>query len=93
MPDDWKIGVITPMPKGRASLSPGDWRPVSVLAMPNKSIERVVYKQLVDYFENNNLLLINQHGFRKGLSTSTAIMDFVQVLYQEYISCTYVDYK
>ena len=79
-------------------LSPRDWRPVSVLPMPSKIIERVVYKQLVDYFENNNLLLRNQHGFRKGLSTSTAIMDFVQVLYQEFdqrhtTSCIYVDYK
>ena len=43
-PDDWKIDTITPLPKGtNVSLHPCDWRPVSVLPLPSKIIERVVY--------------------------------------------------
>ena len=82
MPAEWKIGVITPLPKGRTSLNSGDWRLVSVLPLSSKVIERVIYKQFVIYFENNLLLLSNQHGFHKGLSTSTAVLDYVDYLYQ-----------
>ena len=97
--DLWKVGTITPLPKGsNISLNPGDWRPVSVLPLPSKILERIVYNQLIYYFESHGLLFGNQHGFRKGKSTSTAIMEFVQFLYEKYdkridSSCVYVDYS
>ena len=78
-PNDWKLGTITPLPKGsNISLDPGDWRPVSVLPMPSKVLERIVYDQLIYYFESYGLLFSNQHGFRKCKSTTTAIMEFIQ---------------
>ena len=46
MPDLWKVGTITPLPKGKISTKPGDWRPVSVLPYPSKLIERVVNQQI-----------------------------------------------
>ena len=83
----WKLGTITPMPKGKISMKPGDWRPVSVLPYPSKIIEKVVNYQLVYHFECKGYLFPNQHGFRKGLSTSTAIFDYVQFLYDSYDKC------
>ena len=45
-PDDWKTGTITQIPKlSSVSTDPGDWRPVSVLPLPNKILERIVYNQ------------------------------------------------
>ena len=98
MPDKWKVGIITPLPKSKVSVDPGDWRPVSVLPLPSKIIERAVYMQLVRHFEENGLLFPNQHGFRKELSTSTAIFEYVQFLYNSHDSqeCTnsiFVDYS
>ena len=98
MPDKWKIGIITLMPKGRISLNPGNRRPVSVPPMPSKVMEKVIYRQLVNFFENNALSYVYQHGFRRGLSTSTAVMEYVQYLYQAFdrrqtTSSIYVDYK
>ena len=89
---------ITPMPKGRPTTNPGDWRPVSVLPYPSKLIERVVNYQLVYHFECHNYLFCNQHGFRKGHSTSTAIFDYVQFLYDSYdssmsSSSIFIDYS
>ena len=98
-PDAWKAGTITPLPKGsNISLDPGDWRTVSVLPLPSKVIERIVYNQLVYYFESYGLLFHNQHGFRMGKSTTSAITEFVQFLYENYdrrldSSCVYVDYS
>ena len=98
MPTQWKVGIITPLPKGTTSSNPGDWRPVSVLPFPSKIIEKVVNHQLVYHFECNNYLLKNQHGFRKGLSTSTAIFEYVQFLYDSYdkarsSSSVFIDYS
>ena len=84
MPVKWKIGYITPMTKGKALKNPGDWRPVPVLPLPSKIIERAVYNQLVYHYECNNYLCINQHGFKKGHSTASAIFECVQFLYDNF---------
>ena len=98
MPTNWKVGIVTPMPKGRTTTNRCDWRPVSVLPYPSKIIERIVNHQIVYHFECNNYLYPNQHGFRRGYSISTAIFDYVQFLYDSYdsiksTSSIFVDYS
>ena len=52
-----KTGTITQIPKlSSVSTDPGDWRPASVLPLPNKILEKIVYNQLLYYFESNGLL-------------------------------------
>ena len=48
-------------------------RPISVLQVLSKVIERVVHNQLYDYLENHNLLSQYQFGFRKNRSTAQAV--------------------
>ena len=97
MPDAWKIGYVTPMPKGNSNKKPGYWRPVSVQPLPSKILERIVYNQLVYHFECNNYFCKNQHGFPKGHSTASAIFEYIQYLYEKYdvmkvTSSIFVDY-
>ena len=82
MPNDWKVSTVTPIPKGTTSLNVGDYRPISVLPAPSKVIERIVYNQLNYYLETNALLDNRQHGFRKGHSTASAIMEVTDYLYE-----------
>ena len=68
------------------------------LPLPSKVIERIVYNQIVYHFEWNNYLFKNQHGFRKGFSTLSAIYDYVQYLYDNYdlmnvTSSLFIDYS
>ena len=98
MPTEWKVGIVSPIPKGLPSLNPGDYRPVSVLPAPSKVMERIVYNQLIYYLETNCLLDGRQHGFRKGHSTATAVMEVVQFLYRsidtgQYVHCAFIDYS
>ena len=98
MPTKWKVGYVTPMPKGKSVKNPSDWRPVSVLPLPSKVIERAVYNQLVYHFECNNYLCRNQHGFRREHSTASAIFEYVQFLYDNFdklnsTSSIFVDYS
>ena len=98
MPDSWKIGSISPIPKKGLSKKVTDYRPVSVLPAPSKIIERAVYNQIVYHLESHGLLDRRQHGFRKDHSTGTAIFELIQFIYnsldkREIVGCIYVDYS
>ena len=61
-------------------------------------IERAVYNQIVYYLESHGLLDRRQHGFRKDHSTSTAIFELLQYVYEgidnrKFVGCIYVDYS
>lgn len=62
----------------------------------SKIYERLVYCQLVHYLEENNLLDDQQHGFRKGRSTITAGISFIQKIIealdkQEFVVGVFLD--
>ena len=42
---------------------------------PCKIMERILNNQLYDYLYENNILSEKQFGFRKGMSTTTALLD------------------
>ncbi len=50
-----------------------NYRPVSCLAAASKVLEKVVCNQLTKFVETHDLLPNNQHGFRVGRSTMTAL--------------------
>ena len=98
MPNSWKIGTITPVPKKPLSKKVSDFRPISCLPTPSKIIEKAVYNQIVYHLETYGLLDNRQHGFRRNHSTSTAIFELVQYIYEKldtrnYVGCIYVDYS
>ena len=76
-PDEWKLGKIIPIPKTKERHYVTNWRPISLLALPGKLLEKLVHKQLFAHLKYNKLLSDKQHGFTSGRSTSTAIQDFM----------------
>lgn len=72
-PDDWKIGKIKPIPKGNTVEELKDLRPISILPVLSKVIERVVCTQLTEYLETQMILPNVQSGFRAGHGTETAL--------------------
>ena len=59
---------MTPIPKGGDLTNARNYRPISVLLIFSKIFEKVVYKQLYTYFEQNNILNEHPYGFRKHYS-------------------------
>ena len=68
IPSDWKRGVITPIFKGGNRSEVSNYRPVTLLPTISKVLERIIAEQLVRFLEENNLLVAQQHGFRKRRS-------------------------
>ena len=74
-PDDWKKAKVTPIFKSGDKMDVGNYRPISVLPIISKIIERAVHDQLYFYLINEGLLSNSQSGFRSNHSTSTTLHD------------------
>lgn len=79
-PESWKVAVVRPIPKNNNPSSLQELRPISLLPCVSKVLERVVCLQLTKFLEDNNILPQAQSGFRKGRSTSTALLEVVDEL-------------
>ena len=79
IPDDWRKAEVTPIFKKGKKSEPGNYRPVSLLSIPEKIMERMVKEQTTDHLEDNNLISNAQHGFRAGRSPQTNLIEFFDV--------------
>ncbi|KAF6200359.1 hypothetical protein GE061_006662 [Apolygus lucorum] len=77
LPDFWKASVVTPVHKKGQTDRYDHFRPVSIISYFLKVIELVIYEQLQDYFEANNILDDSQFGFRRRRNTTQAVTELV----------------
>ena len=77
-PDALKIAKVIPIFKSGSVVDVNNYRPISLLSIFDKIIEKLMYKQLYDFLSNNDILFNNQFGFRKNLSTSLALMQITE---------------
>ena len=81
VPDEWKIAKVTPLPKSGNSKDVGNLRPVSILPLPSKLIEKIVHNRVYNHCNNNKLLDEKQGGFRPNHSTVSTTSFFLNDLY------------
>ncbi len=80
-PTAWKHAIVTPLFKKGDPKEIGNYRPISLLPVFSKVIEKIVANQLVQYTEHSSLLSNTQHGFRLKLSTETALLHVSKQIY------------
>jgi hypothetical protein len=73
-PTLWKKANILPIPKVKHPMEPKDYRPVSLLCVLGKVLEKVVHKQVCDYLNEHSLFSKYQSGYRPNHSTVTALL-------------------
>ena len=78
IPNRLKLGQITPVHKSGPRSEAKNYRPITLTSHIIKIFERVITKKLVDYLEANLLFNKRQHGFRKGRSCLSQLMDHYQ---------------
>lgn len=77
VPHAWKIATVIPIPKIANSPNVSDLRPISLLPLPGKILEKFIHNDLMTYLNNHNLLSDSQFGFRPALSTTDAIATLI----------------
>lgn len=71
-PSSWKIAHVVPLPKASEVLEHKDLRPISILPILSKILERAIKKQLVGHIGYNEVLPDTQSGFVEYHGCETA---------------------
>ena len=80
-PNCLKIARVIPLFKSGDSTNLNNYRPISILSIISKIFERIVHTQLISFLNRFKLLSPSQFGFRKNFSTSHAITETLQFIY------------
>ena len=72
-PKSMKTAKVIPIYKSKERNILNNYRPVSLLPVVSKVLERIVYNRLYNFVVNNNVLNSNQYGFQTQRSTIDAI--------------------
>lgn len=76
-PTEWKNAKVTPVHKSDSKLDVSNYRPISVLPVLSKILEKHVHEALNSYLTKFKLLRSNQSGFREKHSCETALIKII----------------
>lgn len=82
-PDRLKIAKVTPIFKSDDKLTMNNYRPISVLPIFSKLLEKLMYNRLLNYLDANSILTCNQYGFRNKHCTYMALANLVDRITNE----------
>ena len=74
IPSAWKKAPVVPTPKSSGLSDLANYRPISLLPIVSKVLERRVYGIVMDHLHLHNPLTTSQWGFLDGRSTVTALL-------------------
>ena len=76
----YKFAKVRPLYKKNKKTEVENYRPVSVLSIVSKILERAVHMQLEKYLTDSNILYSHQSGFRKQFSTDTCLINLMDYI-------------
>ena len=76
-PDALKIAKVIPLFKKGDPHQINNYRPISLLSIINNFFEKLLYRRLYNFLIKHNVLYKYQFGFRKGYSTTMALIEIV----------------
>ena len=98
VPSHLKISKVIPLYKKGDRWEPSNYRPISLLNVFDKVLEKLIHKRLMNFINRNDILYENQFGFRPKHSTTLAVLELVDTIYQNldkkyYVAGIYLDLK
>ena len=96
VPDSLKLAKVIPVYKKGEKNEPGNYRPISLLSVFDKVLEKLMSYRLSNYLQQNKILYEFQFGFRKHYSTILALMEVIDNIYyhldqHEYVIGIFLD--
>lgn len=76
-PGQLKNNIIIPIHKSGDDKKVDNYRPLYITSSMGKLLETIVQMRIYNYLENINFFCGNQHGFRKGFNTTTALYSYL----------------
>ena len=78
VPSDWKDAGVTPLLKKGNKSSAQNYRPVSLTCTVCKIMESILKDEILGHLGKFSLIRDSQHGFVKGRSCLTNLLDFLE---------------
>ena len=91
VPEDWRTANVAPVFKKGEHYEPSNYRPVSLTSVPCKILEHIIVSTVMNHLESNNILSPRQHGFRRGRSCETQLLEFTEELTETMENCGQTD--
>ena len=83
-PDKLKTGRVIPLHKSGPTTSLKNYRPITTLSVFSKIFEKLVHHRMTSFISRYNIIKPNQFGFQKNKSTSDAILEFLENVYESF---------
>ena len=80
LPTEWKAHCITPIFKSGDKASVSNYRPISLLCVTSKVLERIIYNNITSFIYNQ--VSLHQIGFMKGRSTLQQLLIFLNDIHE-----------
>uniref|UniRef100_A0A1B6LG11 Reverse transcriptase domain-containing protein n=1 Tax=Graphocephala atropunctata TaxID=36148 RepID=A0A1B6LG11_9HEMI len=75
-----KLAKVFPKRKKGSETSVENYRPISILPTISKIIEKILLNQLITHLSTHDILTAQQHGFFRGRSTTTALVQLTEFI-------------
>ena len=76
-PNSMKAAEIIPLYKNKDKSQLSNYRPISLLPVISKVLEKLVHKRLYTFLLQHKALFESQYGFRSGHNTTNAVVELV----------------
>jgi hypothetical protein len=82
VPQEWRDALIVPLFKKGIRSEPGNYRPVSLTSVVCKVMERIIKDNIVKHLNDHDIIKDSQHGFTRGRSCLTNLLEFFEEVYE-----------
>ena len=73
-PSALKMAIIKPIFKGGDTQLTNNYRPISLLPIMSKILEKLIYRRLIEFVDENDIIHAHQFGFQKNKTTYMPIL-------------------
>lgn len=88
-PAPWKKGIVIFFRKKNKDIQPRAYRPITLLPMLGKDLERIIKIRTMTFLESTSYLNNAQYGFREARSTTDALLQLKKIIENSLISKKY----
>jgi hypothetical protein len=83
----FKRAIVTPIFKSGNREDPSNYRPIAILPVYSKIVEKLIQRRITDFLNKHNILIPCQFGFRRKSGTENAAIDVVNYI-QSQLNCS-----
>ena len=83
-PDSWKLANVQPVHKKNNRQTKTNYRPISLLPLCGKILEKIIFDQMYSFLDENRLISTRQSGFRPGDSCIFQLISITSDIYRNF---------